>query len=175
MNIQQTLRSEAINLLKQVNKSTFVHLLYEVEVQMRKTNNDYVGATKVVSGNFLIGNVYFKRVIKNGENEGISAETNTFEVEKPKGKTPISRCVLVKDDNPNIHYLAYEYFENTNVKVLEYRFNNTTIDKHLIESFMIVASKSNKQPQTNKVNWKTLGINNLKEMTLNGTKHILID
>ena len=37
------------------------------------------------------------------------------------------------------------------------------------------SSSSKKQPQNNKVEWRTLGIDNIIEATLNGTKHILID
>ena len=165
-------QTELLRLCNLVDKSTFVHILYETKVDMNKKGNPYYGTTKVVSGNFLIGNWYQSRVVTNGEKEGIEAD---FIAEKPKGKTHISKCVLVSDTEPNVYYLMYEYFENTNVKVLDYKFNGDSIAKQLFEAYIKKASTTSRQPQERKVNVKTLKLSNIKEISLNGTKYVIED
>jgi hypothetical protein len=164
-------QNELLQLCMGINKSTFIHLLYECPLKLNKTGNPYVGTTKVVSGNFLTGNDYEKRVITNGEKEGIES---TFVAEKPKGKTHIAKCVLQMDNDNSVKYLMYEYFKDTNVKVVEYRFNGGTIEKQLFEAYMTkVVESNNKQPQEKKVFPRTITLSNIKEMTLNGVKYIV--
>jgi len=166
-------QTELLQLCNAVDKSTFVHILYETKVDMNKKGNPYYGTTKVVSGNFLIGNWYQSRVVTNGEKEGIEAD---FKAEKPNGKTHISKCVLVSDSDANVYYLMYEYFDGTNVKVLDYKYNGDSIAKNLFEAYIKKASTtSSRQPQERKVNVKTLKLSNIKELSLNGTKYIIED
>ena len=164
-------QNELLQLCMGINKSTFIHLLYECDVDLNKRGNPYVGTTKVVSGNFLTGNDYEKRVITNGEKEGIES---TFVAEKPNGKTHIAKCVLHKDTDNSVKYLMYEYFKDTNVKVVEYRFNGSTIEKQLFEAYIKkVVESNNKQPQEKKVFPRTNKLINIKEISLNGVKYIV--
>jgi len=165
-------QTELLRLCMNIDKSTFIHLLYECDVDMNKKGNPYYGTTKVVSGNFLIGNWYESRVVTNGVKEGIEAD---FKAEKPNGKTHISKCVLKSDTEPDVYYLIYEYFEGTNVKVLDYKFNGDSIAKQLFEAYIKKASTTSRQPQVKKVNIRTLKLSNIKELSLNGTKYIIED
>jgi len=165
-------QTELLRLCNTVDKSTFVHILYVTTVDMNKKSNPYYGTTKVVSGNFLIGNTYQSRVVTNGVKEGIEAD---FEAEKPKGKTHISKCVLRSDNEPNVYYLMYEFFDNTNVKVLDYKYNGDSIAKELFEAYIKKASPSSRQPQERKVVVRTLKLTNIKEFSLNGTKYVIED
>jgi hypothetical protein len=91
-----------------VDKTKETNLLYEVEVGMNKGKtqtgekipNPYLGTTKKVSGNFKLSG-YTQRVTNNGEREGI--DMTDWETEKPKGKTPISFCLYVNDNDTNIN------------------------------------------------------------------------
>ena len=160
--------NEMKSLFLSVETNTFINLKYEVVVGMNKTNNPYYNeVTKLVSGNFLIGNEYGKRVGSNGRKEGIIEE---FIPLNPKGKHHISLCVLEKDTDHNVHYLSYEYFEGVKPQV-EYFHNEQTIERSLFQSFETKKSESSRQPQEKKVNWRTLTLSNIKEFTLNGQRY----
>ena len=57
--------NEFLNVLNQVETPTFVHIVMETPVRMKKTNNPYFNKVmKLTSGNYLIGTDYGKRVNK---------------------------------------------------------------------------------------------------------------
>ena len=77
-------QQELLTILNDVEKSTFVNLVIETEVRMRKTNNPYFGRViKRSKCNYLIGNEYESRVQSNEVKEGMEG---TFQSEPPKGK-----------------------------------------------------------------------------------------
>lgn len=170
----QITKTEVIEILNGVEKSTFVHLVTETKVRMNKTGNTYFDkVVKKSSCNYLMGNEYKKRVITNGENEGIPQEENTFEVEEMKGKKHVSRVVCIDTKTESVHYLMVERFDEIKPKV-EYIFEGNPIEKHLFESYMVKVSESNKQPQERKVKVLTFKIDNIKEISFGKEKYQVV-
>lgn len=165
-------KNELINVLNQVEKQTFVHVVMETEVRMRKTDNPFYGLVKKVSsGNYLIGTDYGKRVKSNMSKEGI--EEPTFEVEPPKGKEHISKVVLVDTKTGTTHYLMMERFDEVKPQV-HYIMNGVTIEKGLFEHFMNKVYTSTKQTQGRKVTPITPKIDNIKEITIDKMKYEIV-
>lgn len=165
---------ELIELLNGIEKSTFVHLVTETKVRMNKTGNPYFErVTKKSSCNYLMGNEYGKRVITNGENEGIPSEENTFEVEEMKGKRHVSKVVCIDTKTESVHYLMVERFDEITPKV-EYTFEGNPIEKQLFESYMVKVSESKKQPQERKVKVLTFKLENIKEISFGKEKYQVV-
>ena len=99
---------ELINLLMEVEKSTFINIVSETVVTMNKTNNPYFGlVVKHNSSNYLIGNDYESRVITNEKKEGLDGNFKTQE----NWFDHVSKCVVVKKSDRNKHYLMVERFD----------------------------------------------------------------
>ena len=163
-------RNELITLLMSVEKSTFVNVVMETKVRMNKTNNPYYDKViKRSKCNFLIGNDYETRVGTNYGNEGLE---NTFVVEKPSGKTHISKCLLIDDKTQSTYYVMLERFDEIK-PTNEFIFEGNEIDKQLFQDFMVKYTESQKQEQERKVMVITPKIENIKEISLNGTKYII--
>lgn len=162
----QITKQELIDLLMGIEKSTFVHLVTETPVKMRKTNNPYFDKIiKRSSCNYLMGNDYEKRVITNGTNEGINPEENTFEVGELKGKKHLSKCVLIDTKTESTHYLMVERFDEINPKV-EYLMDGNPIQKELFEQYMNKVYENKSQPQERKVMVITPKIDNIKQISI---------
>jgi len=174
--------NEVLTLFLGVDKNKEVNLKYLVEQTMNKEKkNDgtkelnpyYKKVKKLVSINVKLSK-YKKRVITNGEKEGF--DMSNFESEKPKGKTPISYCVLENDTDPNVKYLGFEPVQNFSKPKIEYYFEGNTIEKHLFDEWVSKTKyEINTQPQENEVMWRTLDLSNLKEFTLDSTRYIVQD
>ena len=165
-------KQELINLLNQVEKQTFVHIVMETKLRMNKTGNPYFDLiTKRSSGNYLIGTDYEKRVNSNMSKEGV--EEPNFEVEPPKGKRHISKCVLIDTKTETVHYLMMERFDEVKPQV-EYLMDGDPIEKQLFQDYMVKVYKSMKQTQDRKVTPITPKIDNIKEMSIDGMKYEVI-
>ena len=168
----QITKTELIELLNNVEKSTFVHLVTETKVRMNKTGNPYFDKViKKSSCNFLMGNEYGVRVGTNEEKEGIT--DSGFEVEEMKGKRHISKVVCVDTKTETKHYLCVERFDEIKPKV-EYVCEGNPIEKHLFESFMVKVSESQKQVQERKVKWLTYGIDSIKQISFNKENYEIV-
>lgn len=166
-------------LFMNIDKCKEVNLFYEVLVEMNKEKtkqgtyelNTYYGKVKKrVSGNFKLSE-YTKRVITNGTKEGY--DMSEWTTNKPTGKTPISYCVYKNDKDENILYLGFESVQNFTKPKVEYLFENNPIDKVFFERWMKDSSKSQKQPQTNEVIWRTITLSNIKEFTLDSVRYVV--
>lgn len=170
----QISKTELIGLLNGIEKSTFVHLLTETKVRMNKTGNPYFDRiVKKSSCNYLMGNDYGKRVIVNGEKEGIPSEENTFEVEEMKGKKHVSKVVCIDTKTESVYYLMVERFDEISPKV-EYVCEGNPIEKQLFESYMVKVSESKKQPQERKVKVLTFKIDSIKEISFGKEKYQVV-
>ncbi len=169
-NVLDILIVDLLIVLNQVMKSTFTHLLTETPVRMNKTGNPYFGrVTKVSSCNYLIGNEYETRVGVNYGKEGL--DPNTFNVEENKVGNHVSKVVLY-NEKLNRHYLQVERFDEIKPKVT-YLCDGKEIDIETIRPYMIVPKKSDKQEQDRYVSFLSFNVENIKEITLNGTKYII--
>jgi len=161
---------EIIEVLKQVEKSTFINVTMDTEVRMNKTNNPYFGQIrKLTNCNYLIGNEYENRVNSNEVKEGMEGN---FEAMKPSGKTHVSKCVLVDDKTGSTHYLMVERFDEVKPKV-EYRQGGNQIDKEIFENFLVKVSETSRQDQDRKVMVITPKIENIRELSLNGVHYVV--
>jgi len=170
MNTQTISRQDLINLLMQQERGTFVNVVMVTDVKMNKRNNPYYkSVTKRSKCNYLLGSSYEDRVNVNYGKEGIE---ETFVAEKPIGKTHISKCLLHLDSDVNVIYVMLERFDAIKPKN-EYYFQGNTIEKALIESYFKKVSESTKQLQDKKVKPITPNIDNIKEITMNGTHYVI--
>lgn len=163
--------NELLNVLNQVEKPTFVHIVMETPVRMKKTDNPYFGLiTKRSSGNYLIGMEYGKRVNKNLEKEEMESD---FVVEPPKGKKHISKCVLIDTKTETVHYLMMERFDEIHPQI-EFKQGQDPIEKQLFEQFLYPTYKSKKQGQDRKVMVITPKLTNIKEMSIDKMKYEVV-
>jgi hypothetical protein len=166
-------QNELINILNGIEKPTFTHIVSETIVKMNKgktkeggneLNPYYNKVTKLRRGKFLIGSDYQSRVITNDKKEG--GEGNFTSQESKVGKH-ISKCVLFNEEK-NTYYLSHERFPEVKPKN-EYLFEGNTIDKVLFDKWISDTNNYGNQPQERKVEWTTLKIENIKEISLNGS------
>jgi len=163
-------QQELITLLSTIERPTFTNVVMETKVRMNKTNNPYY--EKVIKRskcNYSLGVNYESRVNNNEVKEGLEGN---FETEKPSGKTHISKCLLVSDKDNSVHYVMLERFDEIK-PTNEYIFEGNEIEKVLFESYMTKVYESQKQEQERKVMVITPKIENIKEISLNGTHYII--
>jgi hypothetical protein len=164
-------QQELITLLSTIEKPTFTNIVMETKVRMNKTNNPYF--EKVIKRskcNYSLGVNYESRVNNNEVKEGLEGN---FETEKPKGKTHISKCLLISDTDNSTYYVMLERFDEIK-PINEYIFEGNEIDKQLFESYMTKVYESQKQEQERKVMVITPKLENIREISLNGV-HYEID
>jgi len=161
-------KEELIKLLVSVEKATFTQLVTETEVRMKKTGNPYNKIIKRSVGKYLIGGDYMLRIINEGKKEGMDTQ---FEVDDNKVGNHISKCVLY-NEKLGRHYLMCEYFSEIPPKN-EYFYEGNPIEKVLFESYLSKKSESTKQPQERKVKVFSPNIENIREISVNGSKYVL--
>jgi len=171
--------NELIEVLKQVEKSTFINVTMETEPKMNKTNNPFYdtiqkkfNVSKLTTCNYLIGNDYGTRVESNMKKEEVEG---TFEPLKPTGKTHVSKCVLVDDKTQSVYYLMVEQFDEIKPQI-QYLKNGepmNEVDLILLNDFLVKSNGSYRQEQERKVMVITPKIENIKKLSLNGTQYIV--
>jgi hypothetical protein len=171
-NIKWITQKELISLLNEIENPTFVNIVSETIVRMNKEktklgnkelNPYHDKVVKLRKGNFLIGSDYEKRVQGNDTKEG---GEGTFKSQESKVGVHISKCVLF-NEKYNKYYLSHEKFPQVKPKS-EFTFEGNTIDKVLFDKWITDSKPYENQPQEKKVEWTTLTIDNLKEISLNG-------
>lgn len=156
--------TELVEILNSVTKSTFIHLVTETPVRMNKRGNPYHGlVVKRSSRNYLIGNNYEDRKNNNLQKNG---EERNFEVSHNRVGEHISKIILF-NPNTNKYYLQVEMFENIKPKNEYSLLDGEPIKKELFEPFMV---KSNSE---NDVQFISITVSNIKEISLNGVKYII--
>jgi hypothetical protein len=159
---------ELVEVLKQVEKSTFINVTMVTVPTMNKTGNPFFGIVqKVTNCNYLIGNDYETRVNNNEQKEGLEGD---FQSMKPSGKHHVSKCVLVDDKTESVYYLMVERFDEVKPKV-EYLKNGepmTDNDRNLLSGWLKSPSTTTRQEQERVVTVITPKIENIKTLSLNG-------
>lgn len=167
----QITKNELIEILNQIDKSTFINLTTLTDVRMNKTNNPYFGRVKKLSNcNYLIGNDYEKRVKNNEKKEGLEGD---FVAEEMKGKRHISKCVCIDTKTEQTHYLMVERFDEIKPTV-SYICEGNPIEKQLFEGYMTKVYESQKQEQEKKVMVITPKIDNIKTISINKEQYEII-
>ena len=170
---------ELITILNTIENPTFTYIVSETIVRMNKgktkegnneTNPYHNQVTKLKKGRFLIGSDYEKRVKGNDIKEG---GEGSFKSKESKVGVHISKCVLF-NENTQKYYLSHERFPEVKPKN-EYIFEGNTIDKMIFDKWITDSGNYENQPQERKVEWTTLTLDNIKEISLNGTKYLLKD
>jgi len=168
-------QTELIEVLNGIKNPTFVYIVSETIVKMYKSktkdgNNEpnpyHDKVVKLKKGRFLIGSDYEKRVITNDEKEG--GEGNFKSQESKVGKH-ISKCVLF-NEKKNRYYLSLERFPEVKPKV-EYLYEGNTIDKVIFDKWISDTDNYQNQPQEKKVEWTTLMLENIREISVEGKKY----
>ena len=170
-------KQELITLLCTIDKPTFVNIVSTTNVKMNKgktkeggneVNPYYNKVVKLRKGNFLIGSDYEKRVNVNDIKEG--GEGN-FQSKESSVGVHISKCVLY-NGRLDKHYLSHEKFPQVKPQN-EFIFEGNSIDKMIFDKWISDSKPYENQPQEKKVEWTTLTIDNIKEISLEGTKYII--
>jgi hypothetical protein len=168
---------ELISILNTIENPTFTYIVSETIVKLNKEKtregikefNPYHNqVVKLRKGRFLIGSEYEKRVITNDLKEG---GEGTFKSQESKVGVHISKCVLF-NEKLNKYYLSHERFPEVKPKS-EYVFEGNTIDKMIFDKWISDSGNYENQPQERKVEWTTLTLSNIKEISLNGTKYLI--
>ena len=160
---------EMLNLLSNVEKSTFINLVTETKVRMNKTNNPYYDKViKKSKSNFLIGNEYETRVRTNEGKEGLTPD---FVSQENKVGTHISKCVLFNEKTQS-HYLQVERFDEIKPQV-EFIFEGNEIDKMLFNDFMVKTSNTTRQEQDRVVKVLSFKLDSIKEFSLGGQHYVV--
>lgn len=169
-NNEMTLTSEELlNVLLEVEKPTFTNIVYRVKVRMNKTNNQYFDKVfKTTKGNFFIGGTYEDMVNERMKKEGLQP---TFESKESTIGEHVTKCVQF-NENHNKFYLQYFTFDNS-YHSTEYEFEGRNIDRELFKSFEVKKSETSRQPQEKKHKPKSLMVENIKSISLNGMKYII--
>jgi hypothetical protein len=168
-------QKELIEVLNGIENPTFVYIVSETIVKMNKgktkdgnkePNPYHDKVVKLKKGRFLIGSDYEERVINNDKKEG--GEGNFKSQESKVGKH-ISKCVLFNEKR-NRYYLSLERFPEVKPKV-EYLFEGNTIDKVIFDKWISDTDNYENQPQERKVEWTTLMLENIREISVEGKKY----
>ena len=168
-------QQELINILNTIEKPTFTHIVSETIVKMNKEKtkdgnkefNPYHNqVVKLRKGRFLIGSDYESRVNNNDIKEG---GEGTFKSQESKVGVHISKCVLY-NEKLDRYYLSHERFPEVK-PTNEFIFEGNTIDKMIFDKCVSESGNYENQPQERKVEWTTLTISNIKEISLNGEKY----
>jgi hypothetical protein len=168
---------ELVSILNTIEKPTFVNIVSETIVKMNKgktregnkEENPYHNkVVKLRKGNFLIGSDYEKRVQNNEIKEG---GEGSFKSQESRVGVHVSKCVLF-NEKLNRYYLSHEKFPQVKPQN-EFIFEGNTIDKVIFEKWIGESKNYENQPQEKKVEWTTLMIENIKEISLEGTKYII--
>ena len=171
-------QEELISILNMIENPTFTYIVSETIVKLNKDktregkefNPYYNQVTKLKKGRFLIGSDYEKRVQGNDLKEG---GEGTFKSQESKVGVHISKCVLF-NEKLNKYYLSHERFPEVKPKS-EFIFEGNTIDKMIFDKWISDSGNYENQPQERKVEWTTLTLSNIKEISLNGTKYLIKD
>ena len=172
-------KQELISILNEIENPTFVNIVSETVVRMNKEktkegnkelNPYYNKVVKLRKGNFLIGSDYEKRVNTNDIKEG--GEGN-FQSQESKVGVHISKCVLF-NERLNKYYLSHEKFPQVKPQS-EFIFEGNSIDKMIFDKWVSDSKPYENQPQEKKVEWTTLTIDNIKEISLNGQKYEVVE
>jgi hypothetical protein len=164
-------KTELLNLLLGIEKSTFGNLLTETKLRMNKTNNPYYDKViKKSKCNYLLGNDYGTRVDTNLEKEGF--EPNFVPMENKVGNH-VSKCVLFNEKTQS-HYLMVERFDEIKPQV-EYVFEGNQIDKMLFNDFMVKTSNTTRQEQERVVKVLSFKLDSIKELSLGGQHYVVTE
>jgi hypothetical protein len=175
--VKKVSQMELVQILNTIERPTFVHIVSETMVKMNKgktkegnkEENPYFNkVTKLRKGRFLIGSDYEKRVQNNDLKEG---GEGTFKSKESSVGVHISKVVLF-NEKLNRYYLSHERFPEVKPKN-EFIFEGNTIDKMIFDKWIGESNNYENQPQERKVQWTTLMIQNIKEISLEGTKYLI--
>ena len=169
---------ELVNILNTIEKPTFTYIVSQTPVKMNKgkkndgtkEENPYFDKImKLKKGRFLIGSDYEKRVQNNDIKEG---GDGTFTGKESSVGSHISKCVLY-NQRLNRYYLSLERFPEV-PPTSEYIFDGNPIEKELFNSWISEKESYNNQPQERKVEWTTLTLTNIKQISINKEQYEIV-
>lgn len=111
--------------------------------------------------------VNYQKAVEN-KAERITGEKVTFQPEKMKGKSHFngSKVIAFKDSDPSVKYLILDV-RNANRPKSAYFADGKHVEKSTLLDYM------GKPPAPSFVEWRTITIDNVKEISLNGKKYIV--
>jgi hypothetical protein len=184
--IRKVTRKEMISIIMEIEKNS-PHLLQKtISVKMKtlfntlqktketKDINPYFKQIfKVSNRTYRILTNYEQRVKNNLVKE--NKDSDTFQVEAPKGKKHITKAILTDSATETKNYFNLEVF--VNVKGSKYyEFEGKEIEKSKFEKWVSNSYSSNdKQNLEKEVLPLTPNFDNILEISMLGTKYIMLD
>ena len=165
---------------KSVTNRKTVNLFYKTIVRMNKKGNPYFNEViKYVKGNVDLGKDYYETIETYEDREGVERET-PIEKQKSKGTHHISLCVLENDNNPNVHYLSYFPYRDSEGNIwkpkVEYVYQNNPIERELFREWEIVSSgRTHTQVTETRVFNQRVDLKNIIEYTFDGVRYKVVD
>lgn len=171
--------TELVELLRNIETPQFVSMITMTEVKMNKckdfrggdkTPNPYYGQVKNLSRKYKIvtGFDYENSVNNRREKEGkdgdFVSKDNWFEV--------ISKGLVTDKKTLSKYYFRYQRQVDSTIEQ-EYIFEGNPIEKQLFESYMTQKSNYENQGLDNPLRFEVVSVENIKEITMNGTKYLI--
>jgi len=169
-------RKEMIEIIKTVRGSTFFKFVAETVVDMRKTGNPFVGATKVSTVAAQLGCDYETKV-----NNQLGREDKAMEfVVSPSPwqlHTDNKHFLTDKKTQSKLYLVVFplkKSDERIAAEPTKYFFNGKEIERALLEEFFPKPSVPKNQGVENPVIYRSYGFDSFKSMTLMGTEYEII-
>jgi hypothetical protein len=153
---QNISQENLIEILKDIDKGTFVSIETLTKVRMKKTDNPfYEKVQKYSRKNVRPIPDYEKRMKKTNEE---------FVVAENKVGQHISPCVIF-NEKYNKHYFSYETFDNSHIETKYIDENGNPIEKELFQPFLPTYNNDRD------VKIFSVGVENIKSISYKGVKY----
>jgi hypothetical protein len=166
---------ELRTVLMNIEGTPFCYLVSKtIESNMNKGSGEnvnpyYQAISKVSKSTILLGTEYASRVENNAKKEG-----NDIEFVPKKASYERVGGVVGYNDNTKNYLLIYEYFKNNSVDV-SYFYQGQPIAYDVFSHYLKekVFAPMTQDCIEKKVNWRTLKLDNIVEITIDHTKYVV--
>jgi hypothetical protein len=135
-----------------------------------KTLNPYLDQIKNLSRKYKIVTGFDYENSVNGRREKEGKETDF--VQKGNWFDVVSKGLVVNRKDLTKFYFRYQYQKDSTLEQ-EYIFEGNPIEKQLFESYMKSKSNYENQGLDNPLMFQVVSVDNIKEITMNGTKYTI--
>lgn len=189
--MQKLSKSELINILMNVNTSTFIAFTSLTEVAMDKYLDYWLvdeNGKRTKNKNPTI-NPFFDKGIKclakkykivtgfnyeNSVNNRLKKENKNADFEVSDNWHKLLSYGLVTDKKTeNKYYLRYQYMDDS-VTDIEYLVDGSPIEKKLFESYMKAKTNYKNQGLENTLNFQVCNIDNILNISINGKQYEIV-
>jgi len=148
----------------------FVGMTTETVVKMRKTNNPYIGATKV-SKQFKLA-TFFN--YEDSVNNRLTKEHKSADFTAKKSWHKQLNASLVTDEKTETKFYFRYRREATSTIESTYQLNGSPISKDLLSPFMPTPSSYDNQGLNNPIRFQVVELSNIKSISFGGNTYQIV-